>query len=197
MTKDVLIQSSVKWRMYNARTLPIQFAGSREKRVCLERYFFFPMMHFHYLHSAHQKDVLSKAVWLLFGVIWWSQGFYRMNQTFCFCISCCLWNTFVEFLKLLTLLLLFFIIMLAKSSCLYRGRKNIGKCKIYVSVNLFTTSVPHSRRVLLEGKHCIIRWCPRITAGTPPPRILDPPLRDHLTLRSHFQPTRGRRTSKP
>lgn len=51
----------------------------------------------------------------------------------------------VEFLKLLTFFF-FIVIMLAKSSCLYRGRtKKFGKGNIYVSVNLFTTSVPHSR----------------------------------------------------
>lgn len=40
MTKDVLIQSSVKWGMYNARTPPIQFRSRRKKGSSLERFSF-------------------------------------------------------------------------------------------------------------------------------------------------------------
>lgn len=73
-------------------------AAEGQKRFCLESFsfffFFLRTMHFHYLHSAHQKDVLSKAVCSLFGVIWWSQGFLRneSNNAFSFCISLCLWE---------------------------------------------------------------------------------------------------------
>lgn len=40
MTKDVLIQSSVKWGIYNARTPPIQFRSRRKKRVPLKGFLF-------------------------------------------------------------------------------------------------------------------------------------------------------------
>lgn len=63
----------------------------------------FPMKRFHYFASEHQKNVLSKALWLLEGVICAFQGFAEwFKQHFAFAYPHIFSSADVEFHSLLT-----------------------------------------------------------------------------------------------
>lgn len=59
---------------------------------------FFPMIHFYYLHTEHQKNALSKAVWLHLGFVCGFQEFAEwFEQHCCSCIPACFWTIDGEF----------------------------------------------------------------------------------------------------
>lgn len=126
---------------------------------------FFPMMHFHYLHSVHKKNVLFKAVWLLLGVICGFQGIARwFKQHFPFV------HPHVEFHNLLTFVIFPFSScpkLLANILWGERGKHLVNVTLMPVWSCLPLQSPPLTVSATAKGRHCIIRWCPGITAGAP------------------------------